>query len=148
LKTFSTLIAAVGLLLVSCNASSLPVRELTVGKVVFHTEIASTPVDREHGLMQRATLAETDAMLFVFPEESQRVFWMKDTPLPLSIAYINKQGVIKEILDMKPYSLAPVPSLHAVMYALEVNQGAFSRLGVSVGDKMNLEGLKGLLAAR
>ncbi|MEI8092756.1 MAG: DUF192 domain-containing protein [Spirochaetales bacterium] len=148
MKTFSVLLASLSLLLTACNASSLPVRDLTVGKVVFRTEIASNPAERERGLMQRATLPETSAMLFVFPEESQRVFWMKDTPLPLSIAYISKQGVVKEILDMAPFSLAAVPSLHAVMYALEVNQGAFTRLGVHVGDQMNLDGLKGLSEAR
>jgi uncharacterized membrane protein (UPF0127 family) len=144
------LMSALGfcLFVASCTGQNLEVRTVHVGPAVFQTEIASTPQAREHGLMGRKDLTDNQAMLFVFPTEQVQIFWMKDTPSPLSIAYINKQGVVKEILDMQPYSLAPVPSRYAVLYALEVPQGAFTRLGVKVGDVMALEDLKGVLADR
>jgi uncharacterized membrane protein (UPF0127 family) len=146
LKTFSG--TFLFLLFLSCSTSALPVRELKVGSAVFQTELALNPADREKGLMFRDALPESSAMLFIFPDEAQRVFWMKDTKIPLSIAYISKQGVIKEILDMQPYSLAAVPSLHSVSYALEVNQGAFVRQNVKVGDQIELSVLKGLSEAQ
>lgn len=134
--------------LVSCQSPSAEIRTLQVGPASFRTEIVSTPETRERGLMGRTDLTDEMAMLFVFPVEEPQVFWMKDTPTPLSIAYINKQGIVKEILNMEPFSLAPVPSRYSVTYALEVKQGAFARRGVKVGDQLVLEGLKGLSASR
>ena len=87
-------------LAVSCTGQTLETRSLHVGPATFSTEIVNTPETREHGLMGRTDLTDQTAMLFVFPDEQTRIFWMKDTPTPLSIAYINKQGVVKEILDM------------------------------------------------
>lgn len=136
------------LLAVSCAAQSLETRTLHVGAAAFQTEVVNTPATREHGLMGRTDLTDAMAMLFVFPDEQTRVFWMKDTPTPLSIAYISKQGVVKEILDMEPFSLAPVPSRYSVPFALEVKQGAFARRGVTVGDTIPAEDLKGLSADR
>jgi len=132
----------------SCTGQPLETRTLHVGTAAFQTQIVATPETREHGLMGRTDLTDETAMLFVFPDEQVRVFWMKDTPTPLSIAYINKQGVVKEILDMEAFSLAPVPSKHAVIYALEVKQGAFGRRGVQVGDQIPAQDLKGLWADR
>lgn len=132
----------------SCAAQPLEVQTLHVGAMAFQTQIAATPATREHGLMGRTDLTDNTAMLFVFPDEQNRVFWMKDTPTPLSIAYISKQGVVKEILDMEAFSLAPVPSRYSVLYALEVKQGAFARRGVQVGDKIPEADLKGLSADR
>jgi uncharacterized membrane protein (UPF0127 family) len=136
------------LVVVSCTGQPLETRTLHVGKAAFQTQIVATPETREHGLMGRTDLTDETAMLFVFPDEQVRVFWMKDTPTPLSIAYINKQGQVKELLDMEAYSLAPVPSRHAVVYALEVKQGAFVRRGIQVGDQIPADDLKGLSADR
>ena len=132
-------------LAVSCGSEA---RTLHVGAAAFHTEIAATVDSREHGLMGRTDLTDDSAMLFVFPDETTRVFWMKDTPSPLSIAYISQSGEVKEILDMEPFSLAPVPSRHSVKYALEVKQGAFTHRGVKVGDVVPADDLKGLSASR
>jgi len=132
----------------SCAGQALESRTLHLGSVAFQTQIAATPASREQGLMGRTDLTDESAMLFVFPDEKNRVFWMKDTPTPLSIAYISKQGVVKEILDMEAFSLAPVPSRYSVLYALEVKQGAFSRRGIQVGDKIPEADLKGLSADR
>lgn len=134
--------------LASCAGQPLETRLLHVGSAAFQTEIVNTPSTREHGLMGRTDLTDQMGMLFVFPDEGNRVFWMKDTPTPLSIAYINKQGVVKEILDMEAYSLAPVPSRYSVPYALEVKKGAFERRGVRVGDSIPVDDLKGLSANR
>jgi len=132
------------ILLVLAASCTNQTRTLHVGTVAFQTEIANTVALREHGLMGRTDLTDDNAMLFVFPDETTRVFWMKDTPTPLSIAYISKSGEVKEILDMEPFSLAPVPSQHSVQYALEVKQGAFARRGVKVGDVIPADDLKGL----
>jgi len=132
----------------SCSSQPLEVRTLHVGTAAFTTQIANTPAAREHGLMGRTDLTDQAAMLFVFPDEQTRVFWMKDTPTPLSIAYITKQGVVKEILDMEAFSLAPVPSRYSVLYALEVKQGAFERRGVKIGDRVPPADLMGLSADR
>ncbi len=142
------LLTALLVLAGSCAGQPLESRVLHVGPAVFQTQIAATPDSREHGLMGRTDLTDASAMLFVFPDEQNRVFWMKDTPTPLSIAYISKQGVVKEILDMEAFSLAPVPSRYSVLYALEVKQGAFGRLGVRVGDQVASADLTGLSASR
>ena len=90
------------------------------------------------GLMFRKRLAENQGMLFVFEEDSRLSFWMKDTELPLSIAFIASDGTIREIRDMKPLSLNSVQSSRNARYALEVNQGWFSNRGIAAGDKVQL----------
>ncbi len=145
---FAVLLAGALAALGSCGPQPLESRILHLGKASFKTEIADTPALREHGLMGRVDLTDESAMLFVFPLEQTHVFWMKDTPTPLSIAYISKQGTVKEILEMEAFSLAPVPSRYSVLYALEVKQGAFSRRGVKVGDTIPEADLKGLSADR
>jgi len=145
---WSTVPICLLILVASCTGQSLETRTIHVGLSAFKTEIVNNPATREHGLMGRTDLTDETAMLFVFPDEGNRVFWMKDTPTPLSIAYISKQGQVKEILDMEAFSLAPVPSKYSVPYALEVKQGAFTRRGVKVGDSIPEADLKGVLADR
>lgn len=99
-------------------------------------EVADTPEERRQGLMNRETLAEDRGMLFVFESEDYRSFWMKNTGIPLSIAFISNDGVIMEIRDMTPYSMESVESTHRAKYALEVNQGTFERLGIDVGAEI------------
>lgn len=111
---------------------------LSVGSATMTAEIAKTPVEREKGLMFRKSLPDGRGMLFVFESDERLAFWMKNTLVPLSIAYIASDGTIREILDMEPGSLASVPSQHAVRYALEVPQGWFSRAGVRVGDMVGI----------
>jgi hypothetical protein len=142
------LLCGVLFLSASCSGQDVAPRTLHLGSAPFKTEIVNTPEGREHGLMGRTDLTDETAMLFVFPDEGNRVFWMKDTPTPLSIAYISKQGVVKEILDMEAFSLAPIPSKYSVPYALEVKLGAFARRGVKVGDTIPAADLTGLSASR
>lgn len=112
--------------------------ELTVGGVVFRVEQAVTPEQRRRGLMHREQLGEREGMLFVFEDERMRAFWMRDTPLPLSIAFIDARGVIVHVADMVPYSEKEVSSRVPARFALEVNRGAFERAGVAVGDLVEL----------
>jgi uncharacterized protein len=104
--------------------------------VTLLVEVADEPQSRSRGLMERTELGEREGMLFVFESSEPRSFWMKDTPLPLSIAYVDERWVIREIHAMEPGSLEPVPSRHPARYALEVNRGAFERLGIDVGDRL------------
>jgi uncharacterized membrane protein (UPF0127 family) len=99
-------------------------------------EVADSDIERERGLMFRKDLADGAGMLFVFPSDQRLAFWMKNTQLPLSIAWIESNGTISEILDMTPFSLASVESSRFVRYALEVPQGWFARSGVQVGDRV------------
>ena len=99
-------------------------------------EVASTPEQRNHGLMFRRHLNPYQGMLFVFDEEEVQSFWMKNTRIPLSIAYAAADGTILTIADMRPMSLKGTPSGSPALYALEVNQGWFEAHGVNVGDKL------------
>ncbi|MCX8058956.1 MAG: DUF192 domain-containing protein [Spirochaetes bacterium] len=101
-------------------------------------EIALTPEERQKGLSGRDNLPEYNGMLFVFENDQVVSFWMKDTKIPLSIAFITKDGVIVGIYDMEPFSLNTVSSIYPVRYALEVNKGLFNKLGISAGDTIKL----------
>ncbi|MFW5688729.1 MAG: DUF192 domain-containing protein [Spirochaetota bacterium] len=111
---------------------------LTIAGQEFLVEVADEPDTRQRGLMERRELDERHGMLFVFPSSEPRSFWMKNTYIPLSIAYIDARFVIREIHDMEPLSLEPVRSRFPAKYALEVNQGAFDRLGIEAGDRLVL----------
>jgi uncharacterized membrane protein (UPF0127 family) len=115
-------------------------RELTIegnmGKVIVKAEIARTGAQREQGLMYRKELNDGYGMLFIFERDQVLSFWMKNTLVPLSIAYITSDGRIIEIYDMQPGNLNPVNSSRSARYALEVPQGWFSRAGIATGDKL------------
>jgi uncharacterized membrane protein (UPF0127 family) len=104
-------------------------------------EIADTPSEREQGLMNRETLAADAGMAFVFPEDVRGAFWMKNTLIPLSIAFYSGDGRILKILDIEPCDADPCPLYDpkvAYRGALEVNQGAFSGWGISEGDRLRI----------
>ena len=135
--------------LISCSVLSartpkLPVRLLTIktasGKTVsVNAEIADTEQTRANGFMFRKNIPDGTGMLFVYQHDLIMNFWMKNTPTPLSIAYIDSAGRIKDIFDMTPYSLADVTSTGYCRYALEVPQGWFKRSGISKGDVLVLD---------
>jgi hypothetical protein len=112
--------------------------ELKVGEDIYTVEVARTPEQRQKGLMHRETLGGYEGMLFVFERDQHLSFWMKNTTVPLSIAYIARDGTIKSIFDMRPLSEQPVESGYAVRYALELPQGAFERSGSKVGDTIEI----------
>jgi uncharacterized protein len=111
--------------------------------VNVRVEIARTEVQREQGLMGRKTLARNAGMVFLFPSAMRTRFWMKDTLIPLSIAFWNKQGRILRILDMAPCLAEPCkvydPGV-AFTGALEVNRGAFRRWRVRPGARISIRG--------
>ena len=105
-------------------------------EVEVRVEIADSPEEQATGLMNRTALAEDRGMLFVFPGEEVRSFWMKNTHIPLSIAYLDSEGRIVDLQDMKPLDDEEphYVSAEPARYALEVNQGFFEEHGVEVGD--------------
>ena len=120
-------------------------RTVTIGassgeKVEVRVEIADSDSERARGLMHRTALAENRGMLFVFRSEERLSFWMKDTLIPLSIAFMDSEGRIVDIQDMKPLDDDPPSYVSArpARYALEVNQGFFEERGVEVGDRAEL----------
>ena len=120
------------LLLVACGAHADTVA-LSVAGTSIAVEVADDPQERNLGLMYRDSLGADAGMIFVYPNAEPRNFWMKDTKIPLTIAYLDTNGVIVHLADMKPLDQTPVPSVKPAMYALEMNQGWFAKHGVAVG---------------
>ncbi len=112
--------------------------------VEVNAEIASTPEERERGLMWRQSVPEGSGMIFIYPRDEKMSFWMKNTNVPLSIAFIDSRGVFREIFDMKPLDLTPVQSAGYRRFALEVPQGFFLRKGIAPGSAFSKKTLKSL----
>ncbi len=112
--------------------------KIEIGGNILNIEIAETETDRTTGLMNRKSLDKESGMLFVFESDRKLSFWMKNTYIPLSIAFISSDGIIKEIRDMAPLSLESIVSKNNVRYALEVNKGYFQEKNISAGDKVIL----------
>jgi uncharacterized membrane protein (UPF0127 family) len=110
-------------------------------KVIIKAEIARTKAQREQGLMYRKRLKDGEAMLFIFERDEILSFWMKNTLIPLSIAYFASDGRILEISDLEPGNLNSVRSSRSIRYALEVPQGWFGRAGLGPGDRLNTQEL-------
>jgi uncharacterized membrane protein (UPF0127 family) len=109
-------------------------------EVRVRVEIADNAFERARGLMYRTALTEDRGMLFIFKAEQKLSFWMKNTRIPLSIAFIDSEGRIVDIQDMRPLDDDPPHYVSAkpAQYALEVNQGFFEERGVKVGDRAEL----------
>lgn len=123
----------------------LPTIKLWLGAQELITEQALTEEQRRVGMMFRKEMPENEAMLFVFPFATRLAFWMRNTVVPLSCAYIDRDGVILEIRDLQPLNETPVESVSdRVQYVLETNQGWFERNQVGVGTVVRTE--KGSLA--
>ena len=130
----------------SCSGKKfdLPVKTLSIttasGKTVpVEAEIASKAEERNYGFMNRTRISDGTGMLFVFEKDQILHFWMKNTPHPLSIAYIDSTGKISDTLDMTPFSETSVSSTRSVRYALEVPRGWFKANSIAPGDSVSLE---------
>ncbi len=102
----------------------------------LYIEVVADEDTRELGLMFRKELHKDKGMLFIFEREQTLSFWMKNTRIPLSIAYVKKNGIISQIFDMQPYDERPHISKEKVIYALEVNKGWFSEKNITAGYRI------------
>ncbi len=115
----------------------LPVIDLTIKGHKLKAEVAADTNTRTIGLMNRFSLKPDHGMLFVFAQSEPLGFWMKNTFVPLSIAYLDSKGVILNILDMKPKDESSHPSAGPALFALEMKQGWFKERGIVAGDQVN-----------
>lgn len=126
---------------------TLPTTSLQIGSQTVIAEIADEDHEREAGLMFRETLEENRGMLFVMPSTGPTAFWMKNTRIPLSIAYIEPNGTIAEIHELEPFNEKPVRSTFPkIAYALEMPQGWFTKKNIWPGERIS--GLPKLTTAR
>jgi uncharacterized membrane protein (UPF0127 family) len=109
--------------------------------VSIEAELARTAREKQAGLMFRKELKDGKGMLFIFENDEVQSFWMKNTLIPLSIAFIYYDGTIIEIKDLHPQDLSSIHSSRSVRYALEAPRGWFDRAGVGAGDRLDLSGL-------
>ena len=123
----------------AAHADPLLTYPLTIKGHTLRAELARTENEKRTGLMFRKQLPENSAMLFVYEREGAWAMWMKNTYVPLSVAFIDGHGVIVNIEDMQPLTEDSHQAAGAVKYALEVNQGWFAKRGIKRGDRV--EGL-------
>jgi uncharacterized membrane protein (UPF0127 family) len=135
-------IAAAAVLCVAALAAAqdgpqnLPQIRLTAGIHVINAELATTPLQREVGLMNRPSMEPNDGMLFVFEQPGQQCFWMKNTLIPLSVAFLADDGSVVNIDEMQPQTLDGHCSVKPVRYVLEMNKGWFAKRGIKPGSKL------------
>ncbi|RMH90717.1 DUF192 domain-containing protein [Stutzerimonas zhaodongensis] len=130
------LLPLVALVLMPMANASEPLLELRVGDARLEAEYARTPNERERGLMERTEMHADHGMLFRFDELRRHCLWMKNTPLPLSAAFMDEQGRIVDIIDLQPLDTSIRCSQGPARYALEMNQGWFEAKGVEVGERV------------
>lgn len=114
----------------------LPRIKLSAGIHLIDTQVAATPEQRATGLMFRKDMPQPEGMLFIFEEASQQCFWMKNTLLPLSAAFVADDGTVVNLIDMKPQTTDSHCSTKPVRYVLEMNQGWFAKKGIKAGFRL------------
>jgi uncharacterized membrane protein (UPF0127 family) len=120
----------------AASAQQLPMVELTAGIHRIEAEVAANNAARMQGLMQRKSMPAQRGMLFVFERDAQHCMWMKNTFLPLSVAFLDAQGRILNIEDMQPHSEDNHCAVQPARYALEMNAGWFAQRGIKRGDRI------------
>ena len=127
----------------ACATAQQPVQfkttQLSAGMHMIQAEVAATDPERQQGLMFREKMANNHGMVFIFDQSNPQCMWMKNTPLPLSVAFIDEQGKIVNIEDMQPHTLDSHCSTKPVKYALEMNLGWFKAKNIKPG--MTIGGL-------
>jgi hypothetical protein len=113
-----------------------PVVQLNAGMHLIRAEVVSDPGTRAQGLMHRKSLAPNAGMLFIFDQASVHCMWMKNTLIPLSVAFIDQRGTIVNIADMEPHGEASHCAAQPVRYALEMNRGWFAARGIKPGTRL------------
>ena len=117
---------------------TLPTIPVEIGGVEFRIEVARSESEKARGLMHRRVLGERRGMIFVYDADEHLSFWMKNTKVPLTLAFLARDGEILQVEELKPLSLRPATSLRAARYALELPAGSLQRLGVAPGDRVRL----------
>lgn len=142
MRLFNKLLLPVILILYGLTSTSWAnnkSQEIKINHIGINVEIADTSSSRQTGLMFRTELAENNGMLFIFPDNSYHCFWMKNTLLPLSIAFIDKNNTIVDIEEMQARSLDSHCPSTKVNKALEMNSGWFNKNNVKIGDRLILD---------
>ena len=138
--TFITRAGITGLMVfalsAAVHAANLPVIRLSAGTGNLEVEVASNKAQRSLGLMNRASMPESRGMLFVYPAPAYFCMWMKNTKIPLSVAFIDAQGQVINIEDMAPQTETNHCTQRNATYALEANRGWFAKHGVSAGSQI------------
>jgi uncharacterized membrane protein (UPF0127 family) len=117
--------------------AQMPEINLSIAGHKINAEVAATDPQRMQGLMHRRMMPENRGMLFVFTEVSRHAMWMENTFIPLSVAFIDSDGIITNIEDMKPHTRDSHPAVKPVRYALEMNLGWFAKRGIKPGAKID-----------
>lgn len=110
--------------------------KLSAGMHLIDAQVALTPEQRQIGLMFRKEMPQQEGMIFVFEQPAQQCFWMKNTLLPLTAAFVADDGTIVNLADMKPQTTDPHCSTQPVRYVLEMNKGWFAKKGIKAGSKL------------
>jgi uncharacterized membrane protein (UPF0127 family) len=135
-RSLALALAAAAVALAAAAQDKLPTLALSAGIHVIQAEVANTSPSRTQGLMFRKSLAANQGMLFVFPDSGPQCMWMRNTYVPLSVAFIDEAGVILNIADMKPQTEDSHCAARPARYALEMNQGWFAAKGVKPGARI------------
>ena len=115
----------------------LPRIKITAGMFLIDTQVAASPEQRSTGLMFRQQMPQSEGMLFIFDHPSEQCFWMKNTLLPLTAAFVADDGTIVNLADMKPQTTESHCSAKPVRFVLEMNQGWFTKKGIKAGFKLS-----------
>ena len=127
---------------VGCQSHKEPLQVLKIDQKQLEIEVADSPAEWAKGLMYRKSLPENYGMLFVFPRPRRASFWMQNTYVPLSIAFLNREGEILEIREMQPLDETPIMSWSDdVWFALEVSQGWFEKNKIQAGNRFEVKKL-------
>ena len=122
----------------AAGQSGLPVVKMGVGKKTYDLEVANTRESRDRGLMHRDSMPADHGMIFVFPDEAVRGFWMKNTRIPLDIIYLTAAGKVVSVHQMQPHDRRTTESKGPAQYAIELNQGEAAKADVKEGDSLAL----------
>lgn len=121
----------------SAPQTNLPRTSITAGMYLIDAQVAMTPREREVGLMFRKEMPAQEGMLFVFDQPATQCFWMRNTILPLSTAFVADDGTIVNVADMQPMTETSHCSEKPVRYVLEMNQGWFEKRGIKAGQRLS-----------
>lgn len=132
----SFLLAFLAALALPALGQPRPLAELTAGMYRIQAEVVADPETRARGLMHRPELAQNAGMLFIFDDHAIHCMWMKNTLIPLSVAFIDDRGTIVNIADMAPHDLQSHCAARPVKYALEMNRGWFAARGIGPGARL------------